>query len=177
MKRKFLMPFVFLCLLFLRMGVYAQESIYTENILVETTEEVKLYQEPDASSAEVVTLEAHTAVFTAEKQQGDWIKVKKGNTEGYLQVSKIALFQAEGIRQEFEGKGNDYDLIFSEIAYNRNDRMQKIIWGITIVVLVISIFVVSIVSAALKEEKAIRKKRKGKVKGKNDETDDTDTLL
>lgn len=174
--RKFVLG-VFISLMTLGMAVYAAEEEMKKNVLVETTTDTKLYEQPDVTSKELMTIEAHTTLFTVEDQNGDWILVKKDDTQGYLQVADLKLFQAEGIEQEFEGKENTYNVFMREIEYQIREKKQKIIWGITIGALVVSIFAVGIVSAVLKNEKPKKKKKKKKVKGNVDEADYTDTML
>lgn len=168
---------VFIGLMTLGMVIYAAEEEMKKNVLVETTTDTKLYEQPDTTSEEIMTIEAHTTLFTVEDQNGDWILVKKDDTQGYLQVADLTLFQAEGIEQEFEGKENTYNVFMREIEYQIREKKQKIIWGITIGALVISIFAVGIVSTVLMNEKTKEKKMKKKAKGNVDEADYTDTML
>ena len=173
--RKFVLG-VFISLMTLGMVAYAEEEM-KKNVLVETTTDTKMYQQPDATSEEIMMIEAHTTMFTVEDQNGDWILVKKDDTQGYLQVADLKLFQADGIEQEFEGKENTYNVFMREIEYQIREKKQKIIWGITIGALVISIFAVGIVSTVLMNEKTKEKKMKKKAKGNVDEADYTDTML
>lgn len=166
------------CLTLCTMVTHATENTYKKNVLIETTTETKLYEQPDTDSKELMTIEAHTQLFTQADQEGDWILVKKDGTDGYLQVSAITLFQADGISQEFEKKENGFDMFYRELTYYTKEKQQKIIWGITIGALVVAIFAVGIVSTVLKNKKTITKKKKlKKAKGKSHEADYTDTML
>ena len=180
MNRKVIRRFVlgiFISLMTFGITAFAEEGALTQNVLVETTTDTKLYEQPDVTSKELMTIEAHTTLFTVEDQNGDWILVKKDDTQGYLLVADLKLFQVEGIEQEFEGKENTYNVFMREIEYQIREKKQKIIWGITIGALVVSIFAVGIVSAVLKNEKPKEKKKKKKVKGNVNEADYTDTML
>lgn len=179
MNREVIRKFVlgaFISLMTLGMVAYAAEEEMKKNVLVETTTDTKLYEQPDITSKEIMTIEAHTTLFTIEDPNGDWILVKKDDTQGYLQVADLKLFQVEGIEQEFEGKENTYNVFMREIEYQIREKKQKMIWGITIGALVISIFAVGIVSTVLMNEKTKGKKKK-KAKGNVDEADYTDTML
>ena len=150
---------ILMCVLSFETILYAEESEYSKNILVETTSNTSLYERPDSASEVVKTLDKNTTLLTLENQQGNWILVGNDEAEGYIEVANITLFRANGIEQEFESKENDFNLIFREIEYRKHEKQQKIVWGITIGALVVSIFAVGIVSTVLND-----KKQKGKTK-------------
>lgn len=169
---------VVLCLLFGECLVKAEEPVYLKNTLVETITETTLYQNPDETSEKVATVAEHIPMFTTDNQEGDWIRVKIDEIEGYVKITNITLFLATGIEQEFENKENDFNLVFREIEYRKHEKQQKIVWGITIGALVVSIFAVGIVSTVLNDKKQKGKnKASKKVKGNVNEADYTDTML
>lgn len=176
--RKIIVGLLF-CVFAFSMAVNAEEINYSRNILVETTKETKLYKQPNKTSEEMATFEAHTILVTLADQVDDWILVKHHDVEGYLEVTNLELYQAEGIEQEFEAKENEYNLIFSEIEYINNQKHQQLVWGITICLLVIAIFAVGIVSTVLNDKKMKETKKNQCVvsKGNANETNNSDSVL
>lgn len=166
---------ILIAVLSLSMTAFAEDNQYQAGTLVQTIQESKLYEQPDAASAELMTVETGKTFFTSADQQNEWIKVKIGDVEGYIFVSAIKLFQAEGIEEEFEDKQNAFDLTFREIEYNSHMKQQKIVWGITIGALVAAIFAVGIVSTVLNNKKT--KEKSKQEKGNADEADHTDSVL
>lgn len=170
---------IFIFILNFGMATFAEEINYSKSVLVETTKQIKMYSQPDKTSEEITVIKAHTTLVTLTDQEDNWILVKHGDIEGYVEVRNLTLYHAEGIQQEFESKENAYNLMFQEIEYRKQEKHQQLVWGITISLLVVAIFAVGIVSTVLndKKERNAKKKRCVESKGKSDETDYTDTML
>lgn len=184
-KIKILMTIIAICL----MGciqVLAEEI--DANVLLQLTQDVKLYESPDENSEVVGELSAGTPVISGEKNADGWIKVSYQELTGYTKFETVqvvydtTLKQNEtadstaidnsqaadttALDQEFEQIANQNALIINELEYDKSQRRQKTIWGIVIAVLVVAIFAAGIISAVKKNKKE---------KGQEEETGHTDT--
>ena len=152
--------FGLICSLTMSMVVYAAETELKENILLKTVTETIVYEQPTTESNQIYTFQADAPVMCMESQNGDWVKVKYQDIEGYVLAKDVTLFIQEGIDQELEEKNNENNLMFAEITYLKNEKQEKLIWGIIIGVLIISIFAVGLASTILNSTKDIKKKHK-----------------
>lgn len=134
------------------MPVYAAEEL-KKNMVMETTEEVKLLEQADEEAKEIATLPAGVVVLLVEDSQNGWCKVSAQEKTGYLQTSQLkTLGNADDLNAEFDKIGDTVRLIFDEIVVRENEQRQAKIWGIVIVVLIAAIFGVGIISAVKKNK-------------------------
>lgn len=152
--------FVLMCFLAMSIAVWAAETELKENVLLKTVTETTVYEQPTTESNPIYTFPADSLVMCMGSQDGDWVKVKNQEIEGYVLTEDVTLFIQEGIEQEFEEKKNEMNLLLAEITYLQNEKQEKAIWGIIIGVLIISIFAVGLASTILNSTKDIKKKHK-----------------
>lgn len=144
------------------------------NILLQLTQDVKLYESPDENSAVVGELPAGTPVISGEKNADGWIKISYQELTGYTKLDTVQVVydamlnqnetadntvtddnqavDTAALDQEFEQIANQNALIINELEYDKNQERQKIIWGTIIALLVVAIFAAGIISAVKKNK-------------------------
>ena len=184
-KIKMLMTIIAICLMGC-MQVSAQEI--DANVLLQLTQDVKLYENPDESSTVVGELKAGTPVISGEKNEDSWIRISYQELSGYTKLENVQILTDDTLNQnqaadntvsdqnqtvdndtldqEFEQIANENELLINELEYDKAQRRQKMIWGTVIAVLVVVIFAVGIISAVKKNKRE---------KGQEEETVDADT--
>lgn len=184
-KIKMLMTIIAICLMGC-MQVSAQEI--DANVLLQLTQDVKLYENPDESSTVVGELKAGTPVISGEKNEDSWIRISYQELSGYTKLENVQILTDDTLNQnqaadntvsdqnqtvdndtldqEFEQIANENELLINELEYDKAQRRQKMIWGTVIAVLVVAIFAAGIISAVKKNKRE---------KGQEEETVDADT--
>ena len=184
-KIKMLMTIIAICLMGC-MQVSAQEI--DANVLLQLTQDVKLYENPDESSTVVGELKAGTPVISGEKNEDSWIRISYQELSGYTKLENVQILTDDTLNQnqaadntvsdenqtadndtldqEFERIANENELLINELEYDKAQRRQKMIWGTVIAVLVVAIFAAGIISAVKKNKRE---------KGQEEETVDADT--
>lgn len=161
MKKNGLLKMIFgicMCMMLWNIQVFAEEQTISANVLVKTTEDTILYEQPDLSSQQLETVAKDTQLITQETQNGEWISVQHGEVQGYVLTENLSVYHADGVEQEFEKKENALNAFLQEIEYQHHLSQQKKIWGIVIVLLVVAIFAVGISSSVINEKKKKHKK-------------------
>lgn len=177
-KIKILMTIIAICL----MGcIQVSAAEIDANVLLQLTQDVKLYESPDENSEVVGELSAGTPVISGEKNADGWIKVSYQELIGYTKIETVQVVYDTTLKQnqtadstadtaaldkEFEQIANQNALIINELEYDKSQRRQKTIWGTIIAVLVVAVFATGIISA-------VKKNKQGK--GQEEETGHTDT--
>lgn len=171
-KIKMLMTIIAICLMGC-MQVSAQEI--DANVLLQLTQDVKLYENPDESSTVVGELKAGTPVISGEKNEDSWIRISYQELSGYTKLENVQILTDDTLNQnqaadntvsdqnqtvdndtldqEFEQIANENELLINELEYDKAQRRQKMIWGTVIAVLVVAIFAAGIISAVKKNKR------------------------
>ena len=86
--RRLLIVAVFLMIVIWKTPVLASDlSEITENMVLETGVDAKLYEEASDKSELVASLVAGTVVFTVEDARDNWCRVSAGEHTGYVRVA------------------------------------------------------------------------------------------
>jgi hypothetical protein len=121
------------------------------NQLISIGVDTNVYESPDESSQTVGEFSSGMSVISQEEPNDGWVKVKYKDIEGYIKVATIQGQDSSELDQEFENISNDNLLIFEKMEYERSQKLQKIIWGVIIGGLVVSLFAVGIVTGLNKK--------------------------
>jgi hypothetical protein len=124
---------------------FAAEKIKS-NQLVGIGVDTSVYESPDENSAAVGEFTNGMYVIIQEEPDNGWVKAKYQDIEGYIKLGAIKGQDSSELDQEFENISNDNLVIFENIELDESQRLQKIIWGVLIGGLVISLFVVGIIA-------------------------------
>jgi hypothetical protein len=155
MRRKIdiLLVAVFALMLFI---IPDQKAFATEKIkanqLVCIGVDTSVFENPDENSASVGEFTEGMYVITQGAPSNGWIKAKYQDIEGYIKTATIEGQDSAELDQEFENVSNNNLRLFENLELGESQHRQKIIWGVVIGVLVISLFAVGIITG-LKNKK------------------------
>ncbi|MCM1183093.1 MAG: hypothetical protein NC337_06950 [Roseburia sp.] len=124
--------------------VHAAQEEIAANLLLKLREKAVLYEAPDETAAVVGELPEGTPVISMEASSDGWIRVMYRELEGYTLLHSIEIEKNEALVAEFEQLSNESRMIFEVIENRKTQERQSLMWGIVIVMLVISVFVVGI---------------------------------
>lgn len=154
-KMSFTRIFSFLMLLVLVLGintyVYADDQI-PQNTLIKVIEDTSIKESPDNYSKSISEVSVGTTMFTIGEGSNGWYKVKLREIEGYIQENQVAIFGTDNeLQEEFDMINNQDMKIVDLVNEIKNDRIENIIWIVTMSMLVIITTVVSIVMTTKKK--------------------------
>lgn len=132
-----------IALVVLYMSAYATGlDEITVNMVLETSAQADLYEEPSDESKLVTSLEAGTVAFTAENADNSWCKISAGDYTGYIKVEYLKIIGDQNlINQEFEQSMNDNHMLYDEIEQLKEQNSQREIIRMLITGLVIAVIV------------------------------------
>ena len=146
----------FICIIMETIIVHASEEVKV-NTLYEITQDTNVYEQADENSTVISQLSQGTPVFCIEASNNGWTKIMYQDIEGYIPVSAIQQYgDVEEISEEFVEAGEENELRFERMEQYMEQRKSESIWGTVIVLLIVSIFIVGIVST-VKKNKANKK--------------------
>ncbi len=129
--RRLLIVAVFLMIVIWKTPVLAADlSEITENMVLETGVDAKLYEESSDKSELVASLVAGTVVFTVEDARDNWCRVSAGEHTGYVRVADLkTIGDQELIRQEIEQNINHDYADDEEVQRTAEQGMRTGLWG------------------------------------------------